>query len=185
MKTRNLKYSLLPAIAILVLSITSCQKIKDAAQFDLLYNVPESTITVDSVIVQHAGNEVLILAKTISINLDSIKRKHNLSAFKDAKFDFIRLLADQPENMNLDWIKTLRATVTAPGISETDVASYTAAAPTGKPSLDMVIGGNSITSFMMEQNFTLKIYIEVTPPLPADVMKVLLDSRIRITVQPI
>lgn len=164
--------------------LISCEKIRNAAEFDILYAVPETQISVDSTILEAAGNEVMVLDKTIHISLDSIRREHNLDSFDDARFDYIRLEVDAPSSANLNWIQQLTATVIAPGISETRVAAYESDGTAGK-TIDMVLEDAPITPFLMAETFRLRIYARVTPPLPASVVTLNLNSRIRITVQPI
>jgi hypothetical protein len=171
-------------IFIIMFTLLSCEKIKNAAEFDLLYSVPETKITVDSTILEAAGNVVMVLEKTIHISLDSIRQKHNLDKFEEARFDYIRLEVDIPARADLRWIQRLEATVIAPGISETRVASYVSDGSSSK-TIDMVLDDAPITPFLMAETFRLRIYASVTPPLPASVVKLNLKSRIRITVQPI
>lgn len=164
--------------------IQSCEKVKDATEFDLLYNVPQSEITVDSGMLITDNEYNLVIEKTIHLDLDSIRNKHNFDKIEDARFDFIRLEAQSPSNMNLDWITKLRATVSSRGSGEKDVATY-AGEDAGKPTIDLRLSDVSILEHLMNETFTLKIYTTIQGPLPDDEMKIITKSRIRITVQPL
>lgn len=181
-RPRNLKTFIL--MSVIAIAFVGCEKIKEAAEFDILYEVPQTEIEVDSTVVEVADNQMVILQKEIFISLDSIRRKHNLESFENAKFEYIRLEAFEPSNADLNWISHLSATVTAQGIAESEVATYTASGNAGK-TIDMQLLESPITPFLMNERFTLKVYARFDPPLPASEVKIKLNSRIRITVQPL
>lgn len=163
---------------------TSCEKIKEAAEFDLLYNVPEVSFNVDSTAVSIAGEEVIALETSIFIDVDSLNRRHNLKKIESARFDFIRLQVVSPTNINLNWLKSLRATLRAEGMPETEIATYV---NEGEQDLivDMVQNNSNITPFLLKKQFYLRIYTQFNPPLPVRTVTMLMNSRIRITVQPL
>lgn len=184
MKIPRNKVLLAAAVIFIAAGVISCEKIKDAAQFDLLYEVPEATIGLDSTLIEVADNEQVMVQKEIYISLDSIRRKHDLDSFEEAKFDYIRIEVVTPASADLKFISKLKATVMAPGIAETEVASYTGNGTAGK-TIDMVLEDSPITPFLMNERFTLRVYARFAPPLPASTVTVKLNSRIRITVQPL
>lgn len=183
---RPYKYIILKLSGFILLSfiLFGCEKVKDAAEFDLLYNVPQSEITIDSGMLITDDEYNLVIEKTLNIDLDSIRRKHNFDKIEDARFDYIRLEAQSPTGINLDWITKLRATVSSSGSGEQDVATY-AGEDAGKPTIDLRLSDVSILEHLLNETFTLKIYTTIQGPLPADEIKILTKSRIRITVQPI
>lgn len=164
--------------------LMGCEKVKDASEFDLLYNVPQSEISIDSGMLITDDEYNLVIEKRIHLDLDSIRDKHNFDKIEDARFDYIRLEALSPANMNLDWITNLRATVSSAGSGEQDIATY-AGQDAGKPMIDLRLSDVSILEHLMNETFTLKIYTTIQGPLPDDEMKIITKSRIRITVQPI
>lgn len=177
-------FSKMVAILLFAATVAGCEKIKEAAEFDLLYEVPELQIPLDSTVVSVVDTEQVMMQKEIFISLDSIRRKHDLDSFKEARFDYIRVELVTPPNANLSFISQLKATVSAPGIEETEVALFTANGPVGK-TIDMSLHDAPITPFLMNEKFTLKVYARFAPPLPASTVTLKLNSRIRITVQPL
>lgn len=184
MKTKMYSAFKASIIMLLIIILFGCERIKNAAEFDILYAVPQTQITVDSTILEAAGNEVMVLERTLHISLDSLRRRHNLDSFEEAKFDYIRLEVDAPSDANLRWIQNLTATVIASGISETEVANYVSDGTVDK-TIDMALEEAPITPFLMAETFKIRIYARVAPPLPASVVTMNLNARIRITVQPI
>lgn len=167
-----------------VFLLLGCDKIKDAAKFDILYNIPDARFTVDSNTVELAGNEELMLEKSIRISVDSLKSKHDIKNIDEAKIDFIRLEIETPPGANLDWIQSIRASVVSETLPELFVASKENNTP-GAVTLDLNIEQERITSYLLEESFSIRIYAKVLPPLSVEEITLQLKSRIRITVQPI
>ncbi len=171
-------------VFMLVLSISGCEKIKEAAEFDLYYNVPQAEVTIDSTILEFTDNETIMLQKSMVISFDSIKRKHDFDKVKSAKFDYIRLEVESPPGANLNWINHLRATISAEGLEETEVGVYNGDNGS-KPTIDLELNDISVLPFILKEHITIRIYVRASPPLPAPEVTLNLISRIRITVQPI
>lgn len=169
---------------LIILSFNSCEKIKEAAEFDVLYSVPEAEVTVDSTILEVTDNELVILEKNISIDLDSISQIHSLESFEEAKFDYIRLELVSPANADLRWIRSLKAVVWDGNSGERVVATYNSSGEAVK-NIDMVLQNASVKDYLMNQNFTLRIYATTAPPMVAPEVTFKLNSRLRITVQPL
>jgi len=169
---------------LIIIISSSCEKIKEAAEFDVLYSVPEVQVTVDSTILEVTDNALVILEKNISIDLDSIRQKHSLESFEEAMFDYIRIELVSPANADLKWISSLRAVVWDANSGEREVATYNSNGEAVK-NIDMVLQNVSVKDYIMNQNFTLRIYATTAPPLVAPEVTFKLKSRIRITVQPL
>ncbi len=184
MKTnfRNLFLSILTVL--LAIGISGCEKIKEAAEFDLYYNVPEAEITVDSTILEFTGNDTMMLQQSMVISFDSIKKKHDFDKVKSAKFDYIRLEVKSPPHANLNWINYLRATISAEGLDETEVGVYNGDNGS-KPTIDLELTDTSVLPFILKERIILRLYVRASPPLPAPEVTLNLVSRIRITIQPI
>lgn len=185
MKTqyKNLILLILPVL-ILGIAITGCEKIKQAAEFDLYYDVPKAEITVDSTILEFTDSETVMLQQTMNISFDSIKRNHEFDKIQSAKFDYIRLQIVSPPSANFNWLSHLRATISAEGLDETQVGVYDGGG-SSKPTVDLVLNDKSVLPYILKERITIRLYARTSPPLPASEVKLNLVSRIRITVQPI
>jgi hypothetical protein len=185
MKSTNRKVQgILLVTLIAFFGLLGCEKIKDVAEFDILYTIPESEITVNSTTFELLGSEEVVLQQTVSINMDSIADEYSIEEVRDAKFEYIRLEGISPSGVSLSWIKELRIVASAPGIPDTPVASMPLQGTTGSV-LDLDVKDVSIKRFLDEDSFTLKVIARGQPPLPADEITLLLKSQIRITVRPI
>lgn len=181
---KNHFYSRLAFLLVLPLFLFSCEAIEDATQFDISQPLPDVEITVDTNTFTTSGVEVLIAETSTSLNLDSIKEAHGLESFEAAEFDYVKLELVNPADVNLDWIQSLRATVSTPSIAETDVATYTRVNPAGN-SIDLTLNEQAVLNYVTSNTFSIKVYAKVTLPLPAPVIDMLLKSKLKMTVQPV
>jgi len=166
------------------LFFTSCDAIKDATQFDISYTLPDQEVNVDTTTFSASGVEQLVAEGTVTINLDSLKQAHDLEGFEAAEFDYVKLELLTPQDIDLNWIQSIRATVSTPTIAETDVATYTKASQVSNV-IDIQVADVAVLDYMMQSTFTIKIYAKATLPLPAPQIDMLLKSKLKITVQPI
>lgn len=186
MKSLDRKISgILLVTLIACFSFVGCEKIKDVAEFDILYTIPTSEIEVNSTTFDLIGSEEVMLQQTVSINMDSIADEYNIEEVRDARFEYIRLEGISPANVSLSWIKELRIVASAPGLPETPVATMPRTGATGSVLNLDVDKDVSIRRFLDEDSFTLKVIARGQPPLPADEITLELKSQIRITVRPI
>lgn len=167
----------------IVLSFSSCEKVKDLARFDITYSNPDIRFTLDS-IDYLPKSEKLLLERTLSVNIDSIIAKHELDGIENAKFDQVKIEIESPAQANFNWLTSARATVSAEGISETEVAATTAIAADGR-SVDLTVSNTEVISQISTGSFTLRLYGNVTPPLPAGTLTLLIKSKIKMTVKPL
>lgn len=181
---KNHFYSRLALLFVLPLFLFSCEAIEDATQIDITQPLPDVEISVDTNTFSTSGVEVLIAEATVSLNLDSIKEAHGLESFEAAEFDYVKLELVNPSDINLDWIQSLRATVSTASITETDVATYTRTSPAGT-TIDLTMNDQAVLNYVTSTSFTIKVYSKVTLPLPAPVIDMLLKSKLKMTVQPV
>lgn len=164
--------------------LSACNKIEEAANFDMLIDSPERRVVADSALYELADSEVLLLEQNITISLDSIERKFDIKKVENAKFDYIRIEAETPAGSKLNWISRLRATVSSTDIQEMEVGTYDGSKPDA-PIIDLTLNDAPLTPFIAEETFKLKIYGRISPPLPASSTSIIINSRIRLTVQPV
>ncbi len=181
--SRKLHLKLLAPLIVSFL-LFGCEKIKEAANFDMLYDLPKLQVIADSSLMEITDNDALLLEHNVSISLDSLRKKFDVKKIESAKFDYIRIEAETPQNSNLNWISKISAVVVANGISETEVGTYDGSKPDAKI-IDLELTNAPLTPYLETENFTLKIYARVRPPLPASTTSIVINSRIRLTIQPV
>jgi hypothetical protein len=166
-----------------ILVVPSCDKVKDLAEFDISYALPDARFTLDSVNYLPKAEQLLV-QQTMTLNVDSIIEKHNLNGIGETQFEYIRLEVESPAWVNFSWLNSARVTVSAEGLSETQVAAVTSINPDGR-SVDLQLSNTNVSSTISTGIFVLRVYGDITPPLPAANITLLLKSKIKMTVQPI
>lgn len=180
-----IKLTLRALIAFICISLLSaCDKAEEAASFDMLFDVPERQVIADSAQYESTDGDVLLLEQTIHINIDSLSQKFEIKRIESAKFDFIRLRVDTPEGSNFNWITNLKATVAGEGLAEIEVGTYDGTKQDAEI-IDITLNNAPITPYLVQETFVLKIYAGINPPLPASTTSLIVNSRIRVTIQPV
>lgn len=166
-----------------IMVVPSCDKVKDLAEFDISYTLPDARFTLDS-LDYLPKTEQLLVQQTMTLNVDSIIEKHGLDGIGDTQFEYVRLEVESPAWVNFSWLNSARVTVSAQGLSETQVAAVTSISPDGR-AVDLQLSNTNVSSTISTGSFVLRVYGDITPPLPAANITLLLTSKIKMTVQPI
>ncbi|MHC1778523.1 MAG: hypothetical protein AB9834_24195 [Lentimicrobium sp.] len=171
------------AVIAAVITIPSCDKVKDLAEFDIAYTLPDVEFTIDSVDYL-PKTEQLLAQQTLTLNVDSIIQEHGLDGIGETQFEYVRLSVVSPAWVNFSWLNSARVTVSAQGLSETQVAAIASISPDGR-TVDLQLSNTDVSSTISTGSFILRVYGDITPPLPAGTIGLLLSSKIKMTVQPI
>lgn len=178
------RFTILTILVILLGSaFSSCEKIEDLASFDITYANPDLTFNLDSMAYQ-PKSETILYQKTLSINLDSIINKHELDGVENAKFETVLLKIESPDNVNFNWLTSGRVTVSSLDLSETEIAS-TPSIPNNSRSIEFILTNKEILSTIKGDSFTLKLYGNVSPPIPIKTLQLVLESKIKMKVMPL
>ncbi len=164
-------------------SFSSCEKIEDLASFNITYSNPDLTFTLDSM-AYPPKSEVILFQKILSINIDSIISKHELDGIENAKFETVMLQIESPDNVNFNWLTSGRVTVSSLDLSETEIASTTSI-PNNSRSIEFILTNKEVLSTIKADSFTLKLYGNVTPPIPVKTLQMVLESKIKMRVLPL
>ncbi len=173
----------LVALVAVLFVVPSCDKVKDLAEFDVPYTLPDVHFTIDSVDYL-PKTEQLLVQQTMTLNVDSIIQEHGLDGIGETQFEYIRLAVESPAWVNFSWLNSARVTVSAQGLSETQIAAIASISPDGR-SVDLQLSNTDVSSTISTGSFVLKVYGDITPPLPAGTIGLLLRSKIKMTVQPV
>ncbi|NTW24552.1 MAG: hypothetical protein HGA37_07630 [Lentimicrobium sp.] len=175
------------AFAVLIVTavfmVSSCDKVKELAEFDIAYTLPDVHFTIDSVDYL-PKTERLLYQQTMSLNVDSIIQKHNLDGIGETQFEYVRLEIETPAWVKFSWLRSARATVSAAGLSETEVAVVTTINPDGR-SVELQLTNTNVSSTISTGSFVLRLYGDLTPPLPAAVIGLVIKSKLKMTVKPV
>ena len=170
-------FRILPLMLFVVaaVAVTSCDKVKDLAEFDIPYTLPDARFSIDS---------VNYLQQTMTLNVDSIIDANNLDGIGETQFEYVRLEIETPNWVNFSWLTSARVTVSAQGLAETQVAAISSVSPDGRTA-ELQLSNTDVSSTISNGSFVIKVYGNVTPPLPAGTINLVLKSKIKMTVQPL
>lgn len=162
---------------------TSCEKVKDLAEFDISYTLPDAHFTIDSVDYLPKAEQLLV-EEVMTLNVDSIIDKHDLDGIGETQFEYVTLEVESPAWVTFSWLNSARVTVSAQGLSETQVAAVTSVSGDGR-SVNLQLSNTNVSSTISTGSFVLRVYGDITPPLPAANIGLVLKSKIKMTVQPV
>ena len=86
---------------------TSCEKVKDLAEFDISYTLPDAHFTIDSVDYL-PKTEQLLVEETMTLNVDSIIDKHDLDGIGETQFEYVTLEVESPAWVTFSWLNSAR-----------------------------------------------------------------------------
>lgn len=162
---------------------SSCEKVKDLAAFDIAYTLPDVHFTIDSADYL-PKSELLLIQQTLTLNVDSIVEQHGIDGIGHTGFEYVRLEVETPAWVNFNWLNSARVTVSAQGLSETEIAVVTSVAQDGR-SIELQLSNADVSSTISTGSFVLRVYGDLNPPLPAANIGLVLKSKINMTVQPL
>jgi hypothetical protein len=163
--------------------LSSCEKVKKLAEFDVSYALPDVRFTLDSIDF-FSKTEHLLLSHPAYINIDSIVEEYNISGISKIKFEYVRIEIESPEQVDLSWLNSSRITLSAESVEETQIAQLSSLSP-GSRMAEFELSDTNVEPVMSTGHFMMNVYGDVSPPIPAENMVLLMKSKIIIRVQPI
>ena len=160
--------------------LPSCDKVKEATKIKVKYKLPDHCFTLDSL--SHLKTEQLLFSESYTANIDSILGA-NSGLLGGISFYQLRLTVVSPDWVTLDWLSSARITVTATGASPIEVATTTTINPLTR-SVDFEVKNLDLAS-SINGPFVLDMYGNLTGPIPAGSIQMLLESGIQVTINPL
>jgi hypothetical protein len=160
--------------------LPSCDKVKDATQVKVKYDLPDSYFTVDSLAPLKA--ERMLFSQTFTANIDSIVNANSGSLGK-ASFYLVRLSIVSPQWVTFDWLNSARATITPQNGLPIEVATTTSVNSTAR-TVEFEVMNLDVAS-KVNGPFLLNIYGDLNGPIPAATIQMLLESGIEVAISPI
>ncbi|MCB2220810.1 MAG: hypothetical protein KQI35_10480 [Bacteroidetes bacterium] len=190
-----MKSKIIPLFVFILFVLVSCEKVKEelgnAASFDAAVDLPEQTIIIDSTAFKSgtAINEVIpIHIFEVTIDMASIYEAKNITsaAIEDAGFEKISLNIIDPEEMTFDFIKSMYMAV-SPEIdfANEKVVGSTGEIPEGSTNVTFAIESIDISGLVSEKHFYVGLFGDKKGPIPVSTLTMLLDSKIKFTVNPL
>lgn len=181
MKTKltGITLAILMSVGIVLFLLPSCDKLKDAAQVKVKYDLPDTYFTIDSL--SNLKTEHLLFSETFTANIDSILNA-NSGSLESASLYVLRLSVVSPQWVTLDWLNSARATITPQGGSPIEVAT-TVSVNSATRTVEFQAKNLDIAS-KINGPFLLSIYGDLNGPLPASTIQMLLESGVEIVISP-
>jgi hypothetical protein len=190
-----MKNKIIPLFVFILLIFVSCEKVKDelgqAASFDAAVNLPKQTIVIDSTAFKSGMGiyEVKPLhIFEVTIDLVSIYEAKNITSatIEDAGFDKISLEVIDPDGITFDFINSIYLAV-SPGIDfdNENVVGSTGEIPEGSTHVTFTMENIDISNLVNEKHFYVGLFGDKKGPIPASALMMLLDSKIKFTVNPL
>lgn len=174
-------------LAFTLVTLTSCEKLKDLTKFDVQMNLPAQHFTLSKPVVKNALSPVdLYYDFSVSINLDSIKQAHGLNniGIENGKITHALLSLTSPEGANLSFLTSARLVHFEPTGGETQVA-HTGNINASAQSVELILDVADLTPLIKNKNFSGRIYLTVDPALMPATAGFMLTETIKFTVNPL
>ncbi len=184
---RNVKiFSLVVLFVSTMIFTQSCDKVKEAAEFDVKQDLPTMKFDLDSA----STKEVRVLYEnSFDINLDSILEANGIDKgkIKNGKFEEIRVSIDNPTaEMNLGFVSSLEFKVSENANFEG--AETLAEAKDIDPDATEIIfkmTDKTMDKYLEMSKFYFRLYGNKVGEIPVEKLPLLLKSKIKFTVSPL
>jgi len=186
MKTR-VYISLAILLAIPLIYLSSCSKVKELTAVDVSMKLPRTHFTYTATDLK-SGSEVILFSEHVTVNLDSILNAYGLSSgiINSTSFTYLAVTIEQPADSTFHWLSSMRATIAdnAAFQPENVVGSVTNTDPTAKT---VVITTNNVNirPYLTNPSFYLRVYAVLNGPLPAVTVGMFLDGTIQLHIEPL
>ena len=175
------------AVLILPLfTITSCNKAKQLAAFDVIYTFPK-------VYFSYAPKdqklpEVTLYTGMLAINFDSILNANYIPSgiIASAYLSRFAMVITAPQEATFNWLESVRMVGSADSTFQqiTDLGSDTAVDP-GAKSINLVLNKVDIKPILFKNSYYLKILATPRGQIPASSINMYLDSQIKLHIEPL
>lgn len=181
MKTRNswIAFIFLLSGGIGFFLFPSCEKIKEATQVKVNYDLPNKSFNVDSV--AHLKTEQVLYFQSFTANVDSVV-KANKGSLKKVTYSRLRLSIVTPTGVTLNWLSSARITITPQGGSPIEVATSTDINSVAR-SIDFSLKNLDIAS-NISGPFVVTIYGNLSKPIPVKIIQMVLESSMELSISP-
>lgn len=172
--------TLMLGVGILFFLLPSCDKVKEATQIKVKYDLPDRYFTIDSI--SHLKSEQVLFSESFDANIDSITGANN-GLLSNVSFYQLRLTVVSPDWVTLNWLNSARITILPEGGAPIEVAktvSINSTARTVDFEISDLAGASGING-----PFLLTVYGDMSGPVPAESLQMLLESGIQVTINPL
>lgn len=167
-KITLLIFSFLAVSTVMVLA-PSCEKVKDIAKFDVRMDLPAQNFDINKPAAKSLHGPVdQYYDFDVTVNLDSIQQKHNLSSFgiENGKITKVLVSITAPEEADFSFLISARLVLFEPNAQEIQVAHTGNINPQAKQ-IELILDNADITALIKMKNFVGRLYYTIDPELMA------------------
>jgi hypothetical protein len=185
---KKILFSLLFGATFIVAGVTfvSCDDTSNPLKTNISYKPADMPFVLDSLnFLAAVKTEHLLFTQNINADIDSILEAHNVSnlaTLSEAEVDTISIRIVSPTGVTLNWISSARVSIQIPGQQELTIA-HTAAINSAGQIITFVIDNVSVLPYLNNNSFTVRVYGNITPPLPVAQINMLLHLGFNLQVQ--
>ena len=165
----------------------SCDKVKEAAEFDVKKDLPTQHFTLDSASTK--GEEEVLYENFFDINLDSILEANGIDKgkIKNGKFKEITLTIEDPTpEMELGFVSSGRFVVSeTEDFANEEMIAQAKNIEVGDISVTFDINDAYLDKYLDQSKFYFRLYGVKESEMPVDKLPLLMKSKIQFTVSPL
>ncbi|MCX6287556.1 MAG: hypothetical protein NTY96_10620 [Bacteroidetes bacterium] len=187
MKTR-VYISLVILLAIPLIYLSSCSKVKELTAVDVSMKLPRHHFTYTATNLKSDSGEVILYSGHVTVNLDSVLNAYGLSSgiIQTTIFTYLAVTIEQPPDSTFHWLTSMRSTVSdnANFQPENLIGSVTNSNPTAK-TVVVTLNNLNIRPYLTNPSFYVRVYAVLNGPLPAVTVGMFLDGTIQLHIEPL
>ncbi len=153
-------------IAIIALSFafSGCEKIKEAAEIDVPFDVT-ANFQVDNSTFASRDGEPIMYQGNFDFDFQDLKDSYGIDGLEEASFNTATLEIISPAGVDFGWLNTSSLTIKTSTLPEKTIASYTKVAGVTNP-ITLSVQASDISSYLEAGSYTLTVYGSANTPLP-------------------
>ena len=185
MKTQKTIFSIL-FLAILMIFLSSCDKVKDLTASDVNVNLPRQYFTFSGATLK--SGEIILYSDYVYINLDSIMSANGISggSLQNTLFTSLSVTMEQPADSTFHWMSSMRAVVA--GNQNFDPEHEIGTAVNNDPAsktINVTLNNMNINQYLTQPSFWLRLYCTPNGPVPSYPIGMFMDGSVKLKITPL
>ena len=185
MKTR-IFISLLILIAVPLVYLTSCNKVKELTSVNVTMKMPRQHFTYSETKLK--TGEVILYSGMVTVNLDSILNANGLPSgiIQTTTFTSLSVTINVPADSTFHWLSSMRAVISANQNfdPQNGIGNVTNTDPNAK-TVFVTLNNLNIRPYLSQPSFYIRLYAVLNGPLPAVTVGMFLDGTVQLLIAPV
>lgn len=164
MKNPRTLFSHIIIITALSFTFLGCEKIKEAAEVDVPFDVT-ANFEVDNSTFSSRNTYPIMYQGDFNFDFQDLKDEYGIDGLEEASFNSVTLEIIAPAGVDFGWLNSSSLTIKTSTLPEATIATYSKVAGVTNP-ITLSVPGTDISSYLESGSYTLTIYGTATTPLP-------------------